>query len=131
MRRSQLLCNTLIAVSVVFLTDSVAAEQKYVPPKLEAFDLTDQQMTELMEAPKSFMVDKPSPVLREAMASWNVQRIRADRVADHSSPVVQGWIYFEPTDEVRPVILCVSQTGDDIKWMWCQEETRRLEDECN
>ena len=111
----------ILAVPFVLFTDFVAMGQSDPPPQLEDFELTDQQMSELMDAPKSFMVDEPSPVLRQAMEAWSVQRIRADRTSNFDSPVVQGWIYFEPTDEVRPIILCLSQTGEQIEWMWCQE----------
>ena len=118
----------VFAIAVLLFTDFFALGQSEQPPQLEAVELTDQQMAALMDAPKSFMVDEPSPVLRQAMEAWTVQRIRADRVSNPNSPDVQGWIYFEPIDEVRPIILCLSETGEKIELMWCQEETRRLGD---
>ena len=106
-----------------------ASELENEMPILEGISLSDNEFAELMAAPGSYLVDEPSAVLLKAMEAWSVQKIRADKMADGSSPVVQGWIYFEPTEEHRPIIVCISQSKDRIKWMHCQEETHRLDSE--
>ena len=114
-----------IGLTCIWLLSCARPEDEHVLPGMENVSLSAVEKEALLTAPTTYMNLPMSSELADTLANGRVERVRADRPDDGSSPIVQGWIYYKSTGDEQPVVLCISQTGDDIQWMYCQDETRR------
>lgn len=100
-------------------------------------ELTPADHHALLAAPKTFMNNEPSIVLKKAIRSGSVDRTIVQFVADKvdgkivtvGPPTYQGWVYYTPITlddgtPYTPAVLCVSQS-ERIRWIHCQDSSAR------